>query len=488
MSIDITTDITTIQQNNSLSKQGQSTETPNSEMLKSVFVAVMQSSLTNRMFPGNTSIVDINIDIQDSSAEQKEQQNKKQDESPTQSERRDFTKEDKRTLNQSEIRHEQIADDYNRKIEQRENLQTEYKEKNERRNFVTNQPINSTTTSLEKTVLPVPISTGISIVPTDSVSATFSVLPESSNRQPATLQQHVSVPITPGVIPPSFLITASNPNSATTSPATSPFPVPTTNAASVTTLDAVSVMTIFTASGRFGIRKDETEEKNVAEKKKEKEKTKEKKETISLFVPVFVEIPPPIVYKNQSTHSLHDTEQELDTVQESNDYSVQKIKNENDLESNSELKSKSVSEFVSKLESEFESEFESETESETKSEPEENRTKTSLEKWFLENQSLETSVVKPNEPESFDQLRFIQRVAAACQSAANQHGTVRIKLHLDQLGTLTLRITSKSNKLAVRFEVTTFAAVRRLRETLDELQTTLAEQNIVLEHTEINMI
>ncbi|MDR2754359.1 MAG: flagellar hook-length control protein FliK [Planctomycetaceae bacterium] len=472
-------DAATIYQNIPQTKQGQSTETPNPEMLKSVFVAAIQNSLTNRMFHSNTSIVDISVEIQDSGTEQKEQQNKDQHELLTQSERRDFTKEDKRTLNQLEIRHEQIADDYNRKAEQHDHLQTEYKEKKERRDFTNNPTINSATISLEKTVSSVPVSTGVSMVPTDSVSATLSVLPELSNQQnTTTLQKSVSVPITPGIIPPSFLVTGSQPVSVTQTPTTTqPFTALTTSSAPVVTLDAVSVMTIFTASGRFGIRKDETEEKNVIEKKKEKEK----KRIPSLFVSGFVEMTPPVVYKNQSTYTPHDTEPE------SNNYSVQKINEENSQEPKSESESESELKSESKSESELKSELQSELKSRQESELDENRTKIPLEQWFSGNQSVEKSFAKPNESESFDPLRFIQRVAAACRSAANQQGTIRIKLHLDQLGTVTLQITSKLNKMAVRFEVTSFAAARRLRDTLGELHTTLAEQNIILEHTEIDM-
>ncbi|MDR1141780.1 MAG: flagellar hook-length control protein FliK [Planctomycetaceae bacterium] len=467
MSIDITTN----NRNNSLAEQGQSTETPNPETLKSVFVTAMQNSLTNRTFRSHTSIADINVSIQRSAADQKEQQNKDQYKSLQQSERRDFTKEDKRTLNQSEIRQEQLSNDYVRKVERHENQQTEYNEKNEHRDLMTNPSTNPTATPFGETVSLFPASTAISTVPTISVSAALSttlpVLSEFPNRQfPVPQQESVSVPITPGMIPPSFLIAGSNPISVATSPEVQPAAL-TTSAAPVAALDAVSVMTIFTASGRFGIRKEETEEKNVIEKKKEKEKTKEKKGMIPLFVPGFVEITPPVAYKNPPTHTLSDTEMESESNNNSVKKSVQKIAGENGQELESKLEK---------------------PESEQESESDENRTKTPLEKWFREDQPVENTVANSNEPEPFDQLQFIQRVAAACRSAANQHGTIRIKLHLDQLGTLTLRITSKSNKLAIRFEVTSFSAVRRLRDTLDELHTTLAEQNILLEHTEIDVI
>ncbi|MDR2706780.1 MAG: flagellar hook-length control protein FliK [Planctomycetaceae bacterium] len=474
MSINVTTNY----KNNSVAGQGQSAETPNTETLKSVFVTAMQNSMTNRMFKDHTSIVDINIEIQDSANERKEQLNKNQRESLQQSERRDFTREDKRILNQSEVRHEQLENDYNRKMERNENLQTEYCEKNELRDSITEQKINRIITPFLETISSVSASPAVSTIPTSSTSATLSTLSESSERRiTGLLQESVSVPVTPGMVSPSFLLAGSNPisvaNSSAVQPTIQPVSASTTSAIPVAALDAVSVMTIFTASGRFGINKEETEEKNEIEKKKEKEKTKEKKGIISLFGQGFTGITQPVMYKNHSNYFLPDTETEYNaghnTKPESNNDTINIVQKDADT-TGQELEQKSESEL------------------EQDSKPDENRTKLTLENWFYGDQTVENSSVQPNESESSDQLRFIQRVAAACQSAANQHGTVRIKLHLDKLGTLTLRITAKSNKLSVRFEVTSSAVARLIRNSINELQTTLTEQNIVLEHTEIDMI
>jgi hypothetical protein len=452
MSIDFTTNY----QNGSLTGQNQSTETPNLEALRMVFVAAMQNSLASRTPNSSTAILDMTGEIQDFAAGRKEEQNKDRHESMSQSERRDFTKEDQRTLNQSEIRHEQLKDDYVQKTERHENLRTEHQEKTERRDSITEPKIIRTETPFFETVSPVPVSS----VP---ISVSNSMLPESFDIQPAA-STPVSAPLAPGAVPPSFLIAGSNPI-----PVTSPqvvqsvtaFPV---SAVPVAALDAVSVMTIFTASGRFGMTKTETEEKNATEKKKEKEKEKEKKGTISLIGQGFFETTQPIVYKNNTNDTAVETEPE------SNDDLVQKFGDD----SEQNIKPK-------------ESEPESKKTEPEKIKQEENETKIPLEEWLSENKTIEKAVEKPNEPELFDRLRFIQRVTSACRSAANQNGTIRIKLHLDNLGSLTLRMTSKSNKLTVRFEVTSLAAVRLLRDSLNELQSTLAEQNIILEHTEINV-
>ncbi|MDR0336347.1 MAG: hypothetical protein LBI18_04585 [Planctomycetaceae bacterium] len=464
MSIDITRNY----QNNSSTGQGQSTETSHPETLKAMFVVAMQNSLTNRMLRSNTSIVDINVTIQDSIADRQEQQNKDQHKTLQKNERHDFSKENKRTLNQSEIRQEQLNDDYARKIERHENLQTEYREKKECHDFINEQKIDRPTTPALETNSSIPVTT-ILTIPPDSVSETLSVLSKFPDRQlTVSSQEPDSVPITPGMIPPSFLTAASNPISVSASSVTQPVASLQNSATPITMLDAVSVMTIFTASGRFGISKEKNEDENILEKKKEK--TKDKKGIIPLFVSGFVETTQPLMDKNQPTDILPDLEPET------NNNSVQKITEENDWQSEqkSELK--------------FGQELESKQELERESESDENRTTIPLEQLVREGQAVENSVVKSNELESFDSLRFIQRVAAACQSAANQQGVIRIKLHLDQLGVLTLRIIPKSNKLAIRFEVTSFSAVRCLRDTLGELHTTLAKQNILLEHTEIAVV
>ena len=372
-----------------------------------------------------------------------------------------------------------MENDYNRKTERHENLQTEYREKNERRNSITEQKISHTATSFLETVSSVPASPAVLTALPSSNFTTLSVVSESPDRPSVSLlQESSSVPVTPGTVSPSFLLAGSNPISITPSSTAQPAVQPVTvSSGPVTALDAVSVMTIFTASGRFRINKEETEEKNEPEKKKEKEKGKEKKGIISLFGQGFTGITQPVAYKNYSNYSLPDTETEYDTkhntkteLNNDSQYIVQKTADATGREWEQKL------------------ELESESKLEQESKPDANRTKLTPENWFHEEQTVEHSSIQPNEPESSDQLRFIQRVAAACQSAANQHGTVRIKLHLDKLGTLTLRITAKSNKLSVRFEVTSSAAARLIRNNIDKLQTTLTEQNIILEHTEIDMI
>jgi hypothetical protein len=101
-------------------------------------------------------------------------------------------------------------------------------------------------------------------------------------------------------------------------------------------------------------------------------------------------------------------------------------------------------------------------------------------------QDISVSKEQPKEPP--DRTQWMQRVAAACQSAANRSGTIRIKLNLDNLGSLSVKLMSKSNRLSVRFEAASEEAVAFLSESLNELKMILANRNVVLDQVEIERI
>ena len=88
-------------------------------------------------------------------------------------------------------------------------------------------------------------------------------------------------------------------------------------------------------------------------------------------------------------------------------------------------------------------------------------------------------------PDVQDRVNFVRRVAAACQSAANRNGTVRIKLHPESLGPLTVRVSTKRGKFSVHFETETEDAKRLLLDSLDDLRTQLREMHIELEYCQV---
>ncbi len=87
--------------------------------------------------------------------------------------------------------------------------------------------------------------------------------------------------------------------------------------------------------------------------------------------------------------------------------------------------------------------------------------------------------------EQIDRVRLVQRVANACQSAANQSGTIRMKLHPEALGSLSLKIQVKNKTFNAQIETETESAKTVLLENLDGLRERLAEQGIRLESFEV---
>lgn len=92
-----------------------------------------------------------------------------------------------------------------------------------------------------------------------------------------------------------------------------------------------------------------------------------------------------------------------------------------------------------------------------------------------------------NAEEQLQRFRFVQRIAAACQSAAHRNGNLRVKIDLAELGSLVLRTQMRNDRLSVRFEPTTETAARLISEELGALKDTLAEYNVLLDQVEISM-
>ena len=85
-----------------------------------------------------------------------------------------------------------------------------------------------------------------------------------------------------------------------------------------------------------------------------------------------------------------------------------------------------------------------------------------------------------------DRVRFIQRVAAACQAAAHRNGTIRIKLRPESLGPLTVRVSTKKGKLSVHFETATDEAKRLLLGSLDDLKVRLRKMHYELDECRVD--
>ena len=80
--------------------------------------------------------------------------------------------------------------------------------------------------------------------------------------------------------------------------------------------------------------------------------------------------------------------------------------------------------------------------------------------------------------EQLDQARLTNRVTAAFRSLANQSGTIRMKLHPEELGALTIRMQVESGKVVAKLEAETETARRVLLENMETLKKKLKEQNL----------
>ena len=81
-------------------------------------------------------------------------------------------------------------------------------------------------------------------------------------------------------------------------------------------------------------------------------------------------------------------------------------------------------------------------------------------------------------PGQVDRVRFVQRVAGAFQAADGRGGSVRLRLHPPELGSLLLEVSVKGGSMTARLEVETNAARTILLDNLPALRDRLAEQEI----------
>lgn len=101
---------------------------------------------------------------------------------------------------------------------------------------------------------------------------------------------------------------------------------------------------------------------------------------------------------------------------------------------------------------------------------------------------------KPGEPagneiklSDVEQVRLLQRVARAFQTAQQREGEVRIRLSPPELGSLKLEIKVEDGVMTARAETESQATQQILIDSLPALRERLAEQNIRLEQFDVNL-
>jgi flagellar hook-length control protein FliK len=94
----------------------------------------------------------------------------------------------------------------------------------------------------------------------------------------------------------------------------------------------------------------------------------------------------------------------------------------------------------------------------------------------------------PSLMERIDQARLTNRVAGAFRSLANQSGTIRMKLHPEELGALTIRMQIEAGKVSAKLEAETETARQVLLANIEVLKKKLKEQNLEIETFDVEVV
>ena len=336
----------------------------------------------------------------------------------------DFTQIDRKLLNKSEIRSGEMSADYRNRLDQREVLHNDYRERIERSEL--------SPSTLRADASPLTLSTASS-----DTARPSEVLPSGHHAPPQhNTVPHVSAansppPLTATTVLNSGLANVGIPVSMNV-PASMPTPTaPQTNPS--------AVFTVFTPSGRLGQSQKEADDKDKDngendEEEVVEEKTSKKQQPFAVFEAVRLE----------TTRSLQRT-----PSRPSKEPVTHKETNE---------KPKEV-------------------------EPHPFRSAKTMAE-LLDVPIQNVAVPKKGEPSPSNQAQYLHRIAAACE-AASQYAPIRMKINLDHLGTLTLRFFYKADKLVLRFDTPSKESARFVRDNLDGLRTILSKRNVTIVDMEI---
>jgi flagellar hook-length control protein FliK len=89
-------------------------------------------------------------------------------------------------------------------------------------------------------------------------------------------------------------------------------------------------------------------------------------------------------------------------------------------------------------------------------------------------------------PDAADHAQFVERVAGAFRAAGQGDGTVRMRLHPPELGSLRLEVSVRDGALSARLETDTPEARTMLLDNLPALRDRLAQQDIKIERFEVS--
>ena len=86
-----------------------------------------------------------------------------------------------------------------------------------------------------------------------------------------------------------------------------------------------------------------------------------------------------------------------------------------------------------------------------------------------------------------DRVRFVQRVARAFQTISGGGGSVKLRLSPPELGSVRLEVSVKNGVLTAHAQTETAQARDALVENLPELRARLSEQNIQIDHFDVDL-
>lgn len=87
-----------------------------------------------------------------------------------------------------------------------------------------------------------------------------------------------------------------------------------------------------------------------------------------------------------------------------------------------------------------------------------------------------------------DRVRMVQRVAAALEAAQGRGGGLRMRLEPPELGSIRVELSSEGGSIKARIEAESTHVQRLLLESLPQLRERLAEQQIKIEHFQVDLM
>ena len=90
-------------------------------------------------------------------------------------------------------------------------------------------------------------------------------------------------------------------------------------------------------------------------------------------------------------------------------------------------------------------------------------------------------------PDQAGRVRFVQRVARAFETMGERGGSVRLRLHPPELGSLRLEVTVRNGTMTARLEVENANARATLLDNLPALRDRLAQQDIRVDRFDVDL-